>query len=519
MLQLSHLAAVLAVAGLSQAGAASSNTSSQIVTDVSKIQNYWGQLSPYSDNAEDYFGVQDVGLPDGCAVEQAHLLQRHAQRFSTSYFDDGVNDANFASKVANWTGAAKFTGPLAFLNTYKYLLNDEGYLTNVGATTEFAGGVWFWNKYGRLLFDAQPGQLAYDPNYPNGTARPKPVLRTTSQSRMWNTQINWALGFFGTSFQVDPDPTMANFTENYEVVVITEGGSENNTLAAYDSCINEWNYPVDEMGDLDLLTYIPKYLASATQRLQQYIPSGFDWTTNDTYAMQSICAYEVAYIGESQFCGFFTLEEWDGFENTLDTEYYYDYAWGNPTGRAQGIGYLQELLARLQNQYINVSNSSVNSTLTDNPETFPLGRNFYADFSHDDIIISVLTAMSFDYFKDPPNFDEVSILFCSLNHAVNSSIIVLTSRVVPPRCGPQVLPLASHAVRCSPGDRGGRLHLLQPGRQPLPQHRLLQECKRLQRGQRHVQVRPPATQQWHPADRHHPRRRLRRPHRRVMPSI
>jgi len=39
----------------------------------------------------------------------------------------------------------------------------------------------------------------------------------------------------------------------------------------------------------------------------------------------------------SDFCGLFTEEEWAGFENTLDIEYYYDYAYGNPTGRAQGI--------------------------------------------------------------------------------------------------------------------------------------------------------------------------------------
>lgn len=401
------LLAVLAVAGLPQAQALS-NSSSNVVSDLNTIQGYWGQMTPYTDNDEAYFGVEDVGLPDGCGIEQAHLLQRHAQRFQTSAFDDGVNDANFATKVTNWTGAAKFTGPLAFLNTYRYLIEDDGYLTNVGATTEFAAGAWFWNRYGRLLFDAQPGQVAYDANYPNGTARSKPVLRTTSQSRMWNSQINWALGFFGPSFQVTPDPALANATLAFDVVVISEGGTENNTLAAYDSCTNDYYDPIVEIGDLDLETYIPKYLAAATQRLQQYIPSGFSWTANDTYAMQSLCAYETAYIADSQFCNFFTLDEWAGFEVTLDTEYYYDYAWGNPTGRAQGIGYLQEMLARLQNQYIDVSDSSVNSTLTNNPETFPLGQKFYADFSHDDIIISVLTAMSFDYFKDAPDFSEVS---------------------------------------------------------------------------------------------------------------
>lgn len=95
---------------------------------------------------------------------------------------------------------------------------------------------------------------------------------------------------------------------------------------------------------------------------------------------------------------------WIVFELTLPD--YYDYAYGNPTGRAQGLGYLQELLARLTNQYITTSNSSVNVTLDNNPNTFPLGQPFYADFSHDDIIISVLTAMSMDYFRDPPSLSQ-----------------------------------------------------------------------------------------------------------------
>ena len=71
-----------------------------------------------------------------------------------------------------------------------------------------------------------------------------------------------------------------------------------------------------------------------------------------------------------------------------------------------GIGYLQELLARLQNQYIPISQSSVNSSITNNPTDFPLGRPFYADFSHDDIIVSALTAMSLDYFREPPSLTQ-----------------------------------------------------------------------------------------------------------------
>ena len=299
-------------------------------------------------------------------------------------------------------------------------MNDTGLLTGIGATTEFQSGVSFWNRYGRTLYNASVAQLSYDPKFPNGTAREPVVLRTTGQSRIENSQINWALGFFGPSFETVPNPTFENISSPFEVVIIPEGGTENNTLASYDSYFNE-NDAGGAIGDEILFTYLPKYLGPATARLQKYAPSGFELTTNDTYAMQSICAYEYNYIGASSFCNLFTAEDWAGFENTLDIECkfpnslsssfltpsdYYDYSFGNPTGRAQGIGYVQELIARLTQQYIPTSNSSVNSTLDDNPTTFPLGQPFYADFSHDDILISVLTAMSIDYFKDPPSITQ-----------------------------------------------------------------------------------------------------------------
>lgn len=265
------------------------SSSSQPLLDLSIIQSYWGQLTPYADNAEDFFGVDATGLPDGCQVEQAHLLQRHGSRFPTSYFDDGVNDENFASKVSNWTQAnskEQFTGPLSFLNSYRYQMG-ESYLVGTGASQLFSSGVTFWERYGRVLYNASMGQLAYNTSFPNGTARTKPVLRTTSQSRIENTQINWALGFFGPSFMQTPNPTLANATSPFNLVVIPEGGTENNTLASYDSCFNDNNQPEGLLGDYDLLfNYVPIYLSDANKRLSQYVPSGFNLTLNDTYAMQ-----------------------------------------------------------------------------------------------------------------------------------------------------------------------------------------------------------------------------------------
>jgi len=83
-----------------------------------------------------------------------------------------------------------------------------------------------------------------------------------------------------------PNPSLTNFTSPFNVVIIPEGGTENNTLASYDSCFNDIDPVTGYLGDLDLLTYLPIYLSDAQGRLSQYVPSGFNLTINDTYAMQ-----------------------------------------------------------------------------------------------------------------------------------------------------------------------------------------------------------------------------------------
>ncbi len=51
-----------------------------LLTDINKISRSWGQVSTYADNAENYFGIEYVGLPDGCQivstflVDEKHLL-------------------------------------------------------------------------------------------------------------------------------------------------------------------------------------------------------------------------------------------------------------------------------------------------------------------------------------------------------------------------------------------------------------------------------------------------------------
>jgi hypothetical protein len=67
----------------------------------------------------------------------------------------------------------------------------------------------------------------------------------------------------------------------FNVVINPEGGTENNTLASYDSCFNDNLSPGGVLGDLNLLNYLHVYLPAATTRMQNYAPAGF--TFNGEY--------------------------------------------------------------------------------------------------------------------------------------------------------------------------------------------------------------------------------------------
>lgn len=79
-----------------------------------------------------------------------------------------------------------------------------------------------------------------------------------------------------------------------------------------------------------------------------------------------------------------------------------DSGWQSKTARAVGIGYQQEVIARLKNHTLGYSGSQINTTLDSSTETFPLNQSLYLDFSHDTNIISILTAFGLTSTRDDP---------------------------------------------------------------------------------------------------------------------
>jgi len=350
-------------------------------SNITIISQYWSRLSAYKSSDENVFGVEDTGLPDGCQVEQAHILQRNGERSPSESELELMS--TFATQVT--TAKGTFTGPLSYLNTWSLQLGTDTLLAE-GVSTEFTSGTSFWTNYGRLLFNAAPNQPFY-----NGTGFNKPVLRSPDTEYLLESTSSWAKGFF----------YILNSPESQYTLVTIPTSEGNNTLSSVVSCPNYLNssYGLDSISStyIDLL---PTFLQSAVDRLSTYAPGYTDFSATDAFTLQLLCIYEYYALDNSDACSLFTVEEWQGFEYILDILGYYGYSFGQPAGRALGLGYLEELLARLNNQYITTSSSSVNSTLDSSSTTFPLNETFYLDMSDESTIISLLTALSLDYFRE-----------------------------------------------------------------------------------------------------------------------
>jgi hypothetical protein len=78
----------------------------------------------------------------------------------------------------------------------------------------------------------------------------------------------------------------------------------------------------------------------------------------------------------------------------FDLYFWYNSAFGSPIARILGAGYVQELLARLTHTPISEHKFSTNSTLDDNPITFPLNQSLYVDATHEVVVLHGMCAMS-----------------------------------------------------------------------------------------------------------------------------
>ncbi|KAF8626245.1 hypothetical protein AX15_004924 [Amanita polypyramis BW_CC] len=336
------------------------------------LLKHWGNLSPWYSVGKSTFGLDsEPDAPEGCRITGLHLLHRHGARYPTSYSPYG-SLSNLAARLHAAASEWNASGHLEFLNEWTYKLGEE-VLTPFGRQQLFDLGVSTRLKYGYLLKNFSDTNTI-------------PVFRTESQNRMLASALNFAIGFFGYPFE-----------GQYQQSITIEADKFNNTLAPYMTCPNARNSTKALRGNWYVRRWANIYLKDTRKRLQGQL-SGFEFSIEDIYTMQLMCAYETVAIGYSKFCELFTKEEWEGFDYALDLGFWYNSAFGSPVARIQGIGYVQELVARLTHTPIRLHNSSTNATLDDNPITFPLDHSLYVDATHEVVVLNIITALNLTSF-------------------------------------------------------------------------------------------------------------------------
>ncbi|TLD09624.1 hypothetical protein PspLS_11755, partial [Pyricularia sp. CBS 133598] len=120
-------------------------------------------------------------------------------------------------------------------------------------------------------------------------------------------------------------------------------------------------------------------------------------TKPDNFPYKTICAMETtANISKtgilSPICNIFENKDWEAFNHYQNELKWYNCFYGNSLGPTLGVGWVNELIARLLQKPVKDS-TSTNSTLTANPETFPLKNKLYADFTHATDFLAIYAAL------------------------------------------------------------------------------------------------------------------------------
>ncbi|CAL8578133.1 hypothetical protein XPA_003935 [Xanthoria parietina] len=328
-----------------------------------RLSHSWGQYSPF-------FSVPSelpTSIPPRCNVTFAQILSRHGARDPTA----SKTRWYYSTVQKLQINVGQFRGKYAFLNTFNYTLGADQ-LTGFGEQQMINSGVAFYHRYKGL---AKQGN---------------PFIRASGEDRVIESARNFSQGF--NEAKTADGASDASYP--YPILVIPEGEGFNNTLN-HGLCTEfEEGTPYSSIGSKAQQTFLATFLPTVMKRLNRDIPD-VNLTAVDTVNLFDLCPFTTVAspLGVvSPFCYLFSLDEWEHYNYYQSLGKYYGFGPGNPLGSTQGVGYVNELIARLSGKAVN-DHTTINRTLDGSPVTFPLGEALYVDVSHDNDMTSIFSAL------------------------------------------------------------------------------------------------------------------------------
>ncbi|KAK2761337.1 hypothetical protein FQN54_001859 [Arachnomyces sp. PD_36] len=331
-----------------------------------KISHFWGQYSPYFSLGH----VSEISpeIPGGCDITFVQLLSRHGARYPTEFKTEVY--ADLISEIQS--NATTYHGGFTFLKDFEYSLGADD-LTAFGETQMVDSGSTFYQRYKDLAQHTVP------------------FIRASGSDRVIVSAEKFIEGFH-TVKKEDP-LSMKNDSVPVVGVVISEEPESNNTLN-HGTCdeFDSDRYLSNYAQELFLNVFAPPIQT----RVNANLP-GANVTLDSIPYLMDLCSFQtIADTSDasklSPFCSLFTEPEWVEYDYYQSVGKYYGYGSGHPLGPTQGVGFVNELIARLTSSPIR-GHASINRTLDEDSETFPLNASMYADFSHDNTMTSIYAAL------------------------------------------------------------------------------------------------------------------------------
>ncbi|KAE8152594.1 histidine phosphatase superfamily [Aspergillus avenaceus] len=349
----------------------SCNTVDEGYQCFSGVSHLWGQYSPYF-SVDDQSASLSETIPDQCQITFAQVLSRHGARYPTE-----KKSKKYAKLIKDiQRNATSFPGKFAFLKSYNYSLGADD-LTTFGENQLVDSGVKFYQRYESLA-----GHIV-------------PFVRASGSDRVIASGEKFIEGFQKAKLgdgHNQPAPIVN--------VVISEDEGFNNTLD-HSLCTSFENSEVEDKAEDK---FMDVFTPSLIKRLEENLP-GVTFSKKEAIYLMDMCSYDTVALTSdghriSPFCSLFSHDEWVQYDYLQSLKKYYGYGAGNPLGPAQGIGFANELIARLSQSPVR-DHTSTNRTLDSNPATFPLNATLYADFTHDNTMLSVFFALGLYNSTEP----------------------------------------------------------------------------------------------------------------------
>lgn len=316
----------------------------------------WGQYSPYYPVPSEI----DPKLPPGCHATFAQVLSRHGARSPTKdkakTYDDLIK--SIQSSVSDYAPGFEF------LRDYQpNFVPDE--LSAFGEAEMVDEGKAFFGTYSNLAKDVEP------------------FVRAAGSGRVVMSAQNFTQGFYGAK----------GAAVNEQILVIPETDGFNNTLE-HGGCAAFEDGSGKKLGKKKQQAWRGIFATPIAKRLNTKLP-GANISVEQVTLLMDLCAFNTVLddqARESQFCWMFSKDEWRSYDYYQSLEKWYVYGPGRDFGPTQGVGWVNELLARLTDKPVD-DHTTTNSTLDSDEATFPLGRKLYADFTHDNTMMTIYGAM------------------------------------------------------------------------------------------------------------------------------